>query len=903
MSAPVQPLRLPILLPAAAAWAVSGWATARSPGVCWALGTVTGALALAAAAALRRRRDRAPLGVIALVCGVACAAAVTSGAALYQRDHGPVRGWATERAVARVDAVVASDARRLDPSRAAGQRSPGQERWMVTVSAERVSARGRTWFGGVTLLVFTANRWRWTVGSRVSVLGRLSPLDGAGAATAGLLVSGPPQAARPPSGIWRIAARLREGLRRASSGHGSASVSASGLLPALVVGDTESLSPQVEQAMRASGLTHLTAVSGANLAILLGAVGSAAMALRVPRRPRLALGACCVVLFVVIARPEPSVVRAAAMGSVAILGLWAGRTLTGLHALTLAVVGLVLWSPWMSRSAGLALSVAATAGLLTLSRPISERLPASWPRAVRLAVAATGAAQCVTVPIVLLLNDGVSLVALPANLVAGPAAAVATISGSVALAVAPASDSLAHVAALPGLWASDLICRIAAIASGLPGATVPWPQGEAGALAAALCAAAVLVALAAVPRRPPRRPVRRRRPGSGRGRRLRAGHRPVVPLIAACLVGSVGLVMAGWIAAPYVPLIAGGETGSWPPGGWSAVQCDVGQGHATVLRTGPGSAVLVDAGPDPELVDRCLRRLVVTRLDLIVLTHFHGDHVLGLPGALRGRRATAALLSPLSAPADAAAAVNRWLAEAQVRALEGWAGTAGRVGGLRWTVLSPSTAVPDLDAGGPERSGPSDDDNSLINDASTVVLFQTATRAYVVLGDLEEAGQRGLLRSWPRSVPRVDVVTVAHHGSPHQDAALYRRIGASVALIGVGHNDYGHPSARTTGMLEAAGATVLRTDRAGDIAVVERPDGSLAVATRRGGSAPSASCGVRRGGHGCPALLAGLARAPRESIPLSLGAPAQARVQSRRRAGRAAAGARRPGGRERGPPG
>ena len=346
-------------------------------------------------------------------------------------------------------------------------------------------------------------------------------------------------------------------------------------------------------------------------------------------------------------------------------------------------------------------------------------------------------------------------------------------------------------------------------------------------------------------------------------------------------------VIAGWTVASRLPMSGSGR---WPPVGWLVVQCDVGQGSATVIRAGPGRAVLVDTGPEPDLVDGCLRRLSVTQLDLLVLTHYHADHAAGLPGALRGRRVDAALVNPFGQPADMAADVRRWLGAARVPVTAGWAGLSGFAGGgtdrVRWRTLWPSPPLPSVGAG----SGSGGDENSVINDESTVTLLQVHGRRVLELGDVEQAGQTGVLRAWPLDVPSVDVVTVAHHGSARQLPALYRRAAPAVALIGVGVNDYGHPAPRTTSMLAAQGAAVLRTDREGDLAVVVQGDGSLAVAVRRGGSPMAAAArgpaavhpslarrtpavraaGIRRkqphhrtvpGGSGSPATTAGGPRA------------------------------------------
>ncbi|MCZ9339770.1 MBL fold metallo-hydrolase, partial [Streptomyces sp. TRM76130] len=114
-----------------------------------------------------------------------------------------------------------------------------------------------------------------------------------------------------------------------------------------------------------------------------------------------------------------------------------------------------------------------------------------------------------------------------------------------------------------------------------------------------------------------------------------------------CGVCVLALVVAVLRPAPVTRVITG-----WPPPDWRLVLCDVGQGDALVLAAAAGTGVVVDAGPDPVLVDRCLRSLGITRVPLVVLTHFHADHVAGLPGVLRGRSVGAIETTGFAEPVD-----------------------------------------------------------------------------------------------------------------------------------------------------------------------------------------------------------------------------------------------------------
>jgi competence protein ComEC len=258
-----------------------------------------------------------------------------------------------------------------------------------------------------------------------------------------------------------------------------------------------------------------------------------------------------------------------------------------------------------------------------------------------------------------------------------------------------------------------------------------------------------------------------------------------------------------------------------------------------VIRSGPDRALLVDAGPLPSAVDQCLRRLRVRHLDLVLLTHHHADHVLGLSGALRHRDTRQILVSPLAEPAGNAAEVHRVAAAAGVPVVQGWAGAAGGTEtgewGARWRLLAPAEppAPPSPGEGG---------DGTAVNESSLVTVAEVtgpggAVRG-IVLGDLETDGQQRLLNRLQTGRADaggpVDVYVVPHHGSARQEPRLCSALAPRVALVGVGaDNDYGHPAPSTLAMLRGCGVRVHRTDQAGGIALVKAPDGQLRVVMQR----------------------------------------------------------------------
>ncbi|MCD6640590.1 MAG: ComEC/Rec2 family competence protein, partial [Nocardioides sp.] len=394
------------------------------------------------------------------------------------------------------------------------------------------------------------------------------------------------------------------------------------------------------------------------------------------------------------------------------------------------------------------------------------------------AVAVPLAAQVACTPVVAAISGDVSLVAVVANLLVAPAVAPATVLGLGGGLVGLVWPALGSAVAAPGAWSAGWIIAVARRAAALPTPSIEWGSGPlALAVLTALCVAGVAVA----------------------PRLLR--HR-------ATAMGCCALMVTAVLVRVPAP--------GWPPEGWVLVMCDVGQGDALVVNAGPRAAVVVDAGPDPASVDHCLDALGVTRVPLVVLTHFHADHVEGLPGVLDGRAVGAVESTWLARPASGVAAVRHALAG--LPAVSPW-GQAREVGRVRIQPVWPP----------PQGARPAGGD-SAANDHSVVLLVDVDGVRLLLTGDVEPPGQGALRRTLAGL--HVDVVKVPHHGSRHQDLPWLTGLGARLALVSVGeNNDYGHPSVPVLQALEATGAQVWRTDRSGDVAVVVDA-GAVAVAAR-----------------------------------------------------------------------
>ena len=610
-------------------------------------------------------------------------------------------------------------------------------------------------------------------GDGVAVSGTLQPADRA-QPLAALLFSNE-EAVRVSAAPLplRAAETMRSGLRDAVSGLPR---DVQGLLPALVVGDTSQMPSLLTSDMTDSGLAHLTAVSGANVAIVVGAVLLVARVLGVRAYWLVSLGLVSVCWFVVLARPQPSVLRAAVMGSLALVAVGAAGRTQAARSMLAAVALLLLIDPWLARSWGFALSVAATAGLVLLARHFKERLPMRWPSAVREAVSVAWAAQLVTLPLVLALSGQVPVLSVLANLLAAPAVPLATVLGAASAAVAPLAPVVATGCAWLAQWPTLWITAVARWSASSPLATLPWPDGWRG----GLLGLAFLLSGAGLARWGGRR-------GWWKPRRL-----TVATLVATVLV-------AAYLFGPA----------RWPPPNWVVVACDVGQGDALAVNLGDHAAMVVDAGPDPELVDRCLDRLDIDHVPLLVLTHFHADHVEGVPGVLEGRTVDRVLVTSLREPAEQVDEVAAWTAGRPVTSAV--RGQTGAWGAATWTVLWPDGSTPR-----------SDDEGSGPNNAS-IVLFVVVRGVRILLtGDVEPEAQEALVT---QGVPDADVLKVPHHGSKYQDGEFLGAANADVDLVSVGENTYGHPDPALLAALEGSGSVVARTDEQGSVAVVS--DGGI----------------------------------------------------------------------------
>ena len=750
---------LPVVL---ALWI--GSAAGLHTGLVPALGIGVGVVA--ALVSLLRRADLR-LWALALVLGALLAALRVDAA-----SPDAVRDFVgTGSASLTLEATIDAEGRPVAASAAGGLQVVERMRAPITIT--RLDDGDTAWHTSIPATLEWAGSAPIPVGSGVRARALIRSDDVAARSAFRARALGTVRVVRAPARGTGIANAARHGLGRVVGDRGDGAA----LLPGLVLGDTSAQSPRLVDDLRDAGLSHLTAVSGANVAIVVGALAWLLGRTRVRARHRAALLLATVVAFTVVVQPQPSVMRAAVMAGIGIVAAATGRARASAAVLWLSVVLLLIADPFLAWQYGFALSVAATAGLIVLRPWLLPWMPKGW---LGEALVLTVSAQLATAPILVAMGRPPTLASVPANLLCEPLVAPATVLGFLAallalLALLPLPllpgilGGLAHVVAMPAIWIAAAIARVAAIAagSGLAAAPVRTP------LAMVLVAAATLAL-------------------------LRLGVRPRHLAI---------LVVAYAILAACMPAPLHG----WPPTDWWYAMCDVGQGDATVVRLSTGGALVIDAGPDARAVRACLRTLGVRHVEALFITHFHADHVEGVAGVVAQASVARVFTTPVHAPSIE---WRRSTAALPVAPVDVQAGAVLDFGDTQVRVLWP---VPGAVDGTP-------------NNGSLVLDINRSGTHLLVTGDVDPAAQAQVV---PWLTP-ADILKVPHHASAYQDAAFLQAAAPTVALVSVGEgNPYGHPAAGTIDMLRARGVRVWRTDRDGALTVSVR-DGHLIVTALSG---------------------------------------------------------------------
>ena len=571
--------------------------------------------------------------------------------------------------------------------------------------------------------------------------------------------------------LQRVSAKIRDAFRKSAISVGGAG---GALIPGLVIGDTSLEEPTFAVNMRRVGLSHLTAVSGANFAIIAAFLLWLSQWVFKRVRSRLILTSLVLIGFIFLVRPSPSVLRASVMSAVILIAKARGIKADSIPSLGLAIAFLILMDPVQAIDPGFALSVAATAGILLLAPKLEIYLGEKFGHekfAELIAIPLSATIMCT--PVILAISGLFSLVSIPANILAEPVVAPITVIGFIAAIVSPITPGISHLLLVLIKPLAQLIVWISNFASGLPVLILPKSYLGAG-------IALLVIALV----------------------KLRKWFALSLLLVAAILV----------IALP----------GRWPGANWSVANCNVGQGDGLAINLGNHEALVIDVGPDSKLMDKCLKDLRIERIPLLVLSHFHADHVHGLDGVLSGRKVSSVWVSNFDQPKS-----ERDTAVLLMGNIPIHQATTGEVvrfqsakGQVEIQVLWPSKVQSNFDV--------LPGDGSAINNSSIALVITVGNLRIFSAGDLEPQAQAAMLAL--TKIAPVDIYKVSHHGSSFQYLPLLSALHPKIALISVGAgNSYGHPAASTVNALQSIGATVLRTDQDGALSV----DGALKIRTKR----------------------------------------------------------------------
>jgi len=764
-------LVIPALVVWAGMWLITGWG--------WGLWMVCGGCGVCGVlfgVSLRMEKKGGAGRVNRLAVGAAglmlASCALVGGLRVFSVGHGVLGEGAANRSVAEVEVVVQNS-----------RVSPAWGMAIVNAQCQRVTIAGRTHQLRQPVVVLASSRdaeqWlAYPAGTAVQAAVRLGPAERGQPEAAVMTPVGDSHSIRAPPLWQRVIESMRTGLAQAM-GRNPAEQAA--LVPALVVGDTSRVPVSLSDDFRATGLTHLMAVSGANLAILLSFLSVVARRCGVRGRWLTVVSVIGVAVFIALCHSEPSVLRAAAMGVVSLVAVGRGAEAgSGLSGMCLAVMGLCWIDPWMSRSMGFILSVLACLGIILWGRRWAGILGRWLPGWVAEAMAIPLAAQVATQPVICSVSGAVSTAGLIANAAAGPWVAPATVIGLVAALVSPASGAVASWAGYAAGWCAEPILIVGHWLADLPGASHPWPVTPVG------LGVVVLACLVA------------------------AWIMPLILSRAWIVLTATAVLVATMLVAPFQP--------GWP-GEWRIAACDVGQGDAVVVRAGESEAVMFDVGPPDSSVVSCLTQLGVKEIPLVVLSHFHADHA-GAFGEVAASFSIGSLLVP-SGGGDGTA-VLRLAQEKGIPVSTGRTGLRTQVGDLQITVVSAWQSSIGESSNGEESSAD--------NDQSLIVRVDSPDMSLLDTGDVEILGQQTALKN-PADL-EVDVLKVPHHGSARQDPGFLEATHATIALISVGaNNSYGHPADKTVKELVNDGMEVVRTDEHGSIAISHQ--GTWTITTQK----------------------------------------------------------------------
>ncbi len=575
-----------------------------------------------------------------------------------------------------------------------------------------------------------------------------------------------------------------------------------GLMMGIVIGDTVNISPETKADFKTTGLSHILAVSGMNVTILVLAVGllcgrllnrlgSTQRANQVVRTIVYLLTSLIIVSYMVICGLQASILRAGLMGVIALSAVQGARRINPPAAMAAAAFTLLAFDPAILFDIGFQLSFGATIAIVVLNQPLLDYISITprTPSLVENLLAVTIAAQAGVAPILAAVFGRLSLITFAANVAVEPAIAPTQVIGMLMPVCKAVSPTLATAAAWPAHLALLYISAAARWFAAWPYASVAVPTPATPVLTNLLITiyySAIAGAYLYHAKHPPKASLARDWPGRRWARKA----------TAAIIIITVTLTAFG--------------CRTWqgrPPAGLRVTFLDVGQGDAVLIQASDGATILIDGGPNPDSTEPTLRGLGVIRINLLITSHQHSDHTNGLAAVTRDYTIDRAIVPPrvTERPPSAWSRALTYLANrgaAQTTAKEGEQINVGRY--LSVEILSPD----------PGEAGMNDP-----NKGAVVALIKYKKVRILFAGDIDTTTEDDLI-SDGQAGP-VDVFKVPHHGSrTGANARFLSLIRPKLAVISVGvGNPYHHPAPTTLDALRRIGARVFRTDQNGSVTI------------------------------------------------------------------------------------
>lgn len=617
------------------------------------------------------------------------------------------------------------------------------------------------------------------------------------------------------------------------------------LLLGFSVGDTHYMSSDQKDELKVAGLTHLSAISGTHFMIILSIFGGVFLLL-FPRKLAVLFQIVFILLFVFLVHPTDSVKRASVMCLLALISVYIGRRSVSLCSLAFAIIMFLLFDPYMAVSVSFLLSCLATCGIILFSEPVTKFLSKYLGEKTAEVLAIPLVAFSATLPVITSINHYLTPYAVLANILVLPAVLPAVFLSFVSVLVSGIFGG-----SFGGLFEKvcinldsiflHYISFIAHFVTKLPFAKI---EGDYVSVAIFYILIILIYLAPKVWEFSYKKTTKKLPPQTLRKWQKVAQLFDTKPIVVVLILGL-------FIFPPMLKIYASENLGWFKniPDDWLVVACPVGQGDSSLIRTGQNSAVVVDVGPNDRStggvgIRSCLKTLKITNVDMLILSHFHADHVGDLSSLLQTVPVKDALLNKYESPKINADQVKRSLQNYQISFTSASAGLQKSFGNcnadettnrnekycVKMKVMS--AYLPNVYSSvNKHSSGESSDEN----DSSIAVMFWINNVSYFTAGDLEIKGSSIALSELKREgLKNVDVLKVNHHGSKTQLISLEKHLSPKVAIYMDGKNNYGHPNLETISDFEKLGAISLRTDTDGMVGVSRNEQDNLVYFREKG---------------------------------------------------------------------